>query len=335
MNQRKAGTSAAVRALAVPGRTTVHDLGGRMVLPGLIDSHVHAPAAAMFEHDHEVPDMETIADLAGWFQATDVSAIVRIHKSFTHLIPAILDQGIMGIQVSDVETVEEARAIVDVAKVIPMPKAAGKWNTYDIIAQGMSGIMMMTGLQGSRPVKVGIAMNDIAAGITTTYAVLGALIGKLRHGKGQYVETSLLEATVSLGVYEAANYFATGVRPEKLGQGHRGSSPYQVFQTKDGWLTIGAAQQNFFRKVCELIGKPELIDDPRFKVNALRVKNNDAIVAILQADAFEKRLGACRVEIGPRQIRDVPRTVPPRDGTEGRFGRPEKHRVHNGLAIDG
>lgn len=72
------------------------------------------------DHEHGAFDLETIADLAGWFQATDVSAIVRIHKSFTHLIPAILDQGIMGIQVSDVDSVEEARAIVDVAKYPPV-----------------------------------------------------------------------------------------------------------------------------------------------------------------------------------------------------------------------
>jgi crotonobetainyl-CoA:carnitine CoA-transferase CaiB-like acyl-CoA transferase len=78
------------------------------------------------------------------------------------------------------------------------------------------------------------------------------------------------------------------VRPEKLGQGHRGSSPYQVFQTKDGWITIGAAQQNFFAKVCAMIGKPELVDDPRFKTNALRVKNNGEIVAILQAELGKK-----------------------------------------------
>jgi crotonobetainyl-CoA:carnitine CoA-transferase CaiB-like acyl-CoA transferase len=78
------------------------------------------------------------------------------------------------------------------------------------------------------------------------------------------------------------------VRPEKLGQGHRGSSPYQVFRTKDGWLTIGAAQQNFFRKTCEMIGKPELVDDPRFKTNALRVKNNEAIVALLQAELAKR-----------------------------------------------
>ena len=118
--------------------------------------------------------------------------------------------------------------------------------------------------------------------------MLSALQARSKSGEGQWVETSLLEATVSLGVYEAATYFATGRRPEKLGQGHRGSSPYQVFQTRDGWLTIGAAQQNFFRKVCEMIGQPALADDPRFKTNALRVQNNDAIVAIVQAELIKR-----------------------------------------------
>ena len=116
----------------------------------------------------------------------------------------------------------------------------------------------------------------------------GASGARSKTGEGQWVETSLLEATVSLGVYEAANYFANGIRPPKLGQAHRGSSPYQVFQTSDGWLTIGGAQQNFFRKLCAMIGKPELADDPRFKTNAERVKNNDLIVGLLQAEVAKR-----------------------------------------------
>src|SRR6185437_8226130 len=141
---------------------------------------------------------------------------------------------------------------------------------------------------GLRPYRIPLAISDVGAGLYLTIGVLSALQARHKTGEGQWVETSLLEATVSLGVYEAANYFATGVRPEKLGQGHRGSSPYQVFQTKDGWITIGAAQQNFFAKVCAMIGKPELVDDPRFKANALRVKNNAEIVAILQAELSKK-----------------------------------------------
>src|SRR6267143_89299 len=119
-------------------------------------------------------------------------------------------------------------------------------------------------------------------------APMPAAAARQKTGTGQWVETSLLEATVSLGVYEAANYFANGKRPAKLGQAHRGSSPYQVFQTSDGWLTIGGAQQNFFRKLCALIGKPELADDPRFKSNAERMKNNEAIVGLLQAEVAKR-----------------------------------------------
>jgi crotonobetainyl-CoA:carnitine CoA-transferase CaiB-like acyl-CoA transferase len=159
---------------------------------------------------------------------------------------------------------------------------------FDLVIQAMSGLMSVTGPKDGPPYRIPLAISDVGAGLYLTIGVLSALQARHKTGEGQWVETSLLEATVSLGVYEAANYFATGVRPAKLGQGHRGSSPYQVFETKDGWLTIGAAQQNFFRKVCGMIGKPELVDDPRFKTNALRVKNNDAIVALLQAELIKR-----------------------------------------------
>jgi len=159
---------------------------------------------------------------------------------------------------------------------------------FDLVIQAMSGLMSVTGPKDGPPYRIPLAISDVGAGLYLTIGVLSALQARNKSGEGQWVETSLLEATVSLGVYEAANYFANGKRPEKLGQGHRGSSPYQVFQTKDGWLTIGAAQQNFFRKVCEMIGQPELADDPRFKTNALRVQNNDAIVAIVQVELIKR-----------------------------------------------
>ncbi len=155
---------------------------------------------------------------------------------------------------------------------------------FDLVIQAMSGLMSVTGPKDGPPYRIPLAISDVGAGLYLTIGVLSALQARQKSGEGQWVETSLLEATVSLGVYEAASYFATGKRPEKLGQGPRGSSPYQVFQTSDGWLTVGAAQQNFFRKLCQLIGQPELADDPRFKTNALRVQNNEAIVAILQAE---------------------------------------------------
>ncbi|HQS16139.1 CoA transferase [Reyranella sp.] len=159
---------------------------------------------------------------------------------------------------------------------------------FDLMIQAMSGLMSVTGPKDGPPYRIPLAISDVGAGLYLTIGVLSALQARHKSGEGQWVETSLLEATVSLGVYEAANFFANGIRPEKLGQAHRGSSPYQVFQTEDGWLTIGGAQQNFFRKLCALIGRPELPEDPRFKANADRVKNNEQIVAILQAEIAKR-----------------------------------------------
>jgi len=159
---------------------------------------------------------------------------------------------------------------------------------FDLIIQAMSGLMSVTGPKDGPPYRIPLAISDVGAGLYLTIGILAALQARQKTGQGQWVETSLLEATVSLGVYEAANYFANGIRPEKLGQAHRGSAPYQVFQTSDGWLTIGAAQQNFFRKVCVLVGRPELADDPRFKSNADRVKNNDLIAGLLQEEVIKR-----------------------------------------------
>jgi crotonobetainyl-CoA:carnitine CoA-transferase CaiB-like acyl-CoA transferase len=159
---------------------------------------------------------------------------------------------------------------------------------FDLMIQAMSGLMSVTGPKDGPPYRIPLAISDVGAGLYLTIGVLAALQARQKTGEGQWVETSLLEATVSLGVYEAANYFANGKRLEKLGQAHRGSSPYQVFQTADGWLTIGGAQQNFFRKLCAMIGKPELADDPRFKTNAERVRNNELIVGLLQKEVAKR-----------------------------------------------
>ncbi len=122
---------------------------------------------------------------------------------------------------------------------------------------------------------------------------------------------SLYESAISKCVYEAAYYFATDERPAKLGQQHRGSSPYQVFETKDGWLVLGAAQQNLWRKACRVLDCEELIDDPRFKTKADRVANNKALVAILQArfstatsQEWFDLLDAENIPAGPVQYHD-------------------------------
>jgi len=154
---------------------------------------------------------------------------------------------------------------------------------FDLIAQAMSGLMSINGPEDGPPFRLPIAISDLTAGMFLAFGLLAAVEARHRTGRGQHVETSLLEAATSLCVYEAAHCFATGTRPPRMGQQHRGSSPYQVFQTADGWITIGASQQHFFVALCELVGMPELVADPRFANVAERVKHNAELVARLAA----------------------------------------------------
>jgi crotonobetainyl-CoA:carnitine CoA-transferase CaiB-like acyl-CoA transferase len=153
---------------------------------------------------------------------------------------------------------------------------------FDLITQGMSGLMSVCGPADGPPHRLPIAISDIAAGMFLAFGILAAVEARHRTGRGQVVETSLLEAATSLGVYEAAHFFATGARPPRIGQAHRGSSPYQIFETADGYITVGAAQQNFWERLCDIVDLPTLRDDPRFGTNAERVRNNDVLVELLQ-----------------------------------------------------
>lgn len=149
---------------------------------------------------------------------------------------------------------------------------------FDIVAQGMSGIMMMTGAPGGRPAKVGIAMNDIASGVTALYAILGAFIGKLRHGQGQYVETSLLEAGLAWSHWESGAFFGSGEEPLATGTRHRRSTPYQAYKTQDGYVTVGANNNKLWTNFCNITcNKPEWLTDPRFKDLPSRLKNIDEL----------------------------------------------------------
>ena len=152
---------------------------------------------------------------------------------------------------------------------------------FDLITQAMSGLMSTNGPADGPPFRLPIAVSDVTAGMFLAFGVLAAVEARHRTGQGQHVETSLFEAATSLAVYESAHYFATGTRPERIGQAHRGSSPYQCFQTADGYITLGASQQKFFTDLCDLVGLPELRTDPRFGSNAERVTHNDALVALL------------------------------------------------------
>ena len=153
---------------------------------------------------------------------------------------------------------------------------------FDLMTQGMSGLMSTNGPADGPPHRLPIAISDVAAGMFLAFGIMTAVEARHRTGRGQMVETSLLEAAISFGVYEAAHYAAHGTRPERIGQAHRGSSPYQCLAAADGYITVGGSQQNFWERLVVLLGRPELKDDPRFKANADRVKHNDILIGIIE-----------------------------------------------------
>ncbi len=183
----------------------------------------------------------------------------------------------------------------------------GKKGGFDIVAQGMSGIMMMTGYPGGRPAKVGIAMNDIASGVTALYGILGAYIGKLKTGNGQYLETSLLEAGLAWTHWEFGAYFGSGELPTATGTRHRRSTPYQAYKTQDGYVTVGANNAKLWTNFCTMVcNKPEWMTDPRFKELPSRLKNIDelekeieSVFATRPTAHWVEKLDAAAVPGGP------------------------------------
>jgi crotonobetainyl-CoA:carnitine CoA-transferase CaiB-like acyl-CoA transferase len=154
---------------------------------------------------------------------------------------------------------------------------------YDIMAQGLSGLMSMTGERNGRPVKNGIAIHDIAAGVTAIYSILAAYIHKQKTGEGQYIDLSLVDAGLAWTVWESAAYFAAGEVPKPNGSAHRVSAPYQGFPTKNGHILVGAGNQKLWEKFCrEVIEKEELIADPRFLTNSDRIAHLDELEQIIQ-----------------------------------------------------
>ena len=152
---------------------------------------------------------------------------------------------------------------------------------FDLIAAGMSGLMSINGPADGPPFRIPIPMTDLGAGLNGAIGILAALAARERTGLGQHVDTSLFESGLSLGVYEAAGVFATGEMPERLGQGHRGSAPYQLFPTADSYMTIGCANDHFWKLTCDVLGCPHLTGDPRFATKPDRVRNVAALVEAL------------------------------------------------------
>ena len=162
---------------------------------------------------------------------------------------------------------------------------------FDLIAQGFAGIMSVTGEPGRPPVKSGTSIADINAGIFAALGIVSALFARNATGRGQMVETSLMEAAIQQTYWQSAIYFATGKNSEPSGSAHILTAPYQAFPTADGWINVGGANQSNWERMVKSLGRPELASDPRFLTNGDRMRNLAALTDIL-GELFRKRPSA-------------------------------------------
>ena len=171
---------------------------------------------------------------------------------------------------------------------------------YDAVMQAEGGLMSITGEAEGPPLRLGVAITDIVSGLFAAQGVMSALIAREKTGRGQQVDIGMLDATAALLTYQAGNYFATGQVPARMGNRHPTIVPYESFRAADGDFVIAGGNDDIWRRLCRVIGKPELADDPRYRTNAERAAHYSEIKAEL-----ERALGTRRREEWVRDLTEA------------------------------
>ena len=153
---------------------------------------------------------------------------------------------------------------------------------YDFMIQAMGGLMSITGEPDGEPMKVGVAVADLFAGQNAVIAILAALQARTQTGKGQHLDISLFDSQLSMLANVASNYLVSGNLPKRYGNAHANIVPYQSFKASDGWFVVAVGNDKQFAKMCEVIGKQELVNDVRFATNSARVQNRDELIFLLK-----------------------------------------------------
>ena len=185
---------------------------------------------------------------------------------------------------------------------------------YDLIVQGISGMMSITGHPGSPPTRLGVPIADIGGGMFAAYAIVAALFERERSGEGSYVDVSMLGGQVAMLTYQAGLYLSTGATPGQLGNAHPMIAPYDTFRTADGYVNIAVGNDSLWARFCTALELTSLLEDERFAHNAGRSQARDALYATLEprlgtltTAEVVRRLDAAGVPCGP--IRDVAQTM--------------------------
>lgn len=160
---------------------------------------------------------------------------------------------------------------------------------YDVIMQGMGGLMSVTGEPQGTPMRVGVAIVDVVTGIYSSVAILGALQSRNRSGQGQRVDLSLLETCLAIMPNLTAGYLLAGAKPDRLGNGHPNAVPYKVFATRDGNITLAVGNDEHWRRLCEAVGHPEFARDPRYAENPARIARREEVETLVSGWFAQKR----------------------------------------------
>jgi crotonobetainyl-CoA:carnitine CoA-transferase CaiB-like acyl-CoA transferase len=205
----------------------------------------------------------------------------------------------------------------------PYAKRAG----YDLMAQGMGGLMDLTGMPDGEPTRIGIPVSDIFTGCYSVIGILAALHQREKTGKGAYVDTALVDSTVGVLSNQALNYLVSGQTPKRIGNAHANIVPYQVFPTADGYAIVATGNDAQYVKFCNVLGAPELAENPAYTDNVGRLTHRDELIGKLSAltekmrrDDLLDKLEAQGVPAGP--INDV----------EQVFQNPQV--IHRGMKLD-
>jgi crotonobetainyl-CoA:carnitine CoA-transferase CaiB-like acyl-CoA transferase len=184
----------------------------------------------------------------------------------------------------------------------PYAKRAG----YDLMAQGMGGIMDLTGVADGEPTRIGIPVSDIFTGVYSVVGILAALAEREKTGKGGYIDAALVDSTVGVLSNQAMNYLVSGNVPKRIGNAHANIVPYQVFPAADGHIIVATGNDNQYVKFCNVIGGPELAQNPDYKDNVGRLKHRaelvgklSALTARMKRDELLDKLEAQQVPAGP------------------------------------
>jgi crotonobetainyl-CoA:carnitine CoA-transferase CaiB-like acyl-CoA transferase len=177
---------------------------------------------------------------------------------------------------------------------------------FDLMAQAMSGVMSVTGYPGGPPVKAGVPVADIGCALFAIYATLAAYIGAKSSGQGQYIDAALFDTALAFSVWDICDYWGTGKPPQPLGTANKMTAPYQAMASSDGYFVMGANNQKLWEKLCTLMERPELLQDPRFSTISLRLANRAALEQELERtfrqrpkDYWVETLLAAGIPAGP------------------------------------